>query len=117
MESWVVGYDGDSDVERHAGVAEEAPEGAAPMRLARDVDVEPDFWAYDLRPGLPPQGLPRDEVYKDRRYPPGYVERMRQTAKESGIEMIAPPVVANTVKAHEATTLAREGGRLPQFHS
>jgi hypothetical protein len=33
MESWVVGYDGDSDVERHAGVAEEAPAGAAPLRL------------------------------------------------------------------------------------
>ena len=31
MESWVVGYDGDSDVERHAGVAEEAL--AAPLRL------------------------------------------------------------------------------------
>jgi len=23
MESWVVGYDGDADVERHSGVAEE----------------------------------------------------------------------------------------------
>ena len=33
MESWVVGYDGDADVERHTGAAEEAPEGAAPLRL------------------------------------------------------------------------------------
>jgi len=32
MESWVVGYDGDSDVERHVG-AGEAPDGAAPLRL------------------------------------------------------------------------------------
>ena len=85
-------------------------------RLCREFDVELDVWAYNLRPGLPPQGLPRDEVYKERRYPPGYVERMRQTAKESGIEMIAPPVVANTFKAHEATEFAKEGGRLPQFH-
>jgi hypothetical protein len=33
MESWVVGYDGDSDVERHAGAREEAVAGGAPLRL------------------------------------------------------------------------------------
>jgi hypothetical protein len=33
MESWVVGYDGDSDVERHAGVGGEAVAGGAPLRL------------------------------------------------------------------------------------
>ena len=33
MESWVVGYDGDSDVERHAGGGAEAPGEAAPLRL------------------------------------------------------------------------------------
>jgi hypothetical protein len=32
MESWSVGFDGDSDVERHAGVEAEAP-GGAPLRL------------------------------------------------------------------------------------
>ena len=85
-------------------------------RLCREFGVELDVWAYNLRPGIPAQGLPRDEVYKHRQYPPGYVERLRQTAKESGIEMITPPVVANTFKAHEATEFAREGGRLPAFH-
>jgi predicted DsbA family dithiol-disulfide isomerase len=85
-------------------------------RLCREFGVELDVWAYNLRPGLPPQGLPRDEVYRDRSYPPGYVERLRQTAKESGIEMIAPPVVANTFKAHEATEFAAEHGRTAEFH-
>ena len=33
MESWVVGYDGDSDVERHAAAGAEAPGEAAPLRL------------------------------------------------------------------------------------
>ncbi len=33
MESWSVGYEGDSDVERHAGVEAEAPAGGAPLRL------------------------------------------------------------------------------------
>ncbi len=28
-----MGYDGDSDVERHAGVEAEKPDGGAPLRL------------------------------------------------------------------------------------
>jgi len=85
-------------------------------RLCEEFDVEFDAWAYDLRPGLPPEGLPRDEVYREGRYPPGYLDRLRETARESGIEMIAPPVVANTFKAHQATEFAKDGGRLPRFH-
>ncbi len=85
-------------------------------RLCGEFDVEFDAWAYNLRPGIPPEGLPRDEVYRSSRYPSGYMDRLRETARESGIEMIAPPVVANTFKAHEATEFAKDGGRLPQFH-
>ncbi len=85
-------------------------------RLCAEFDVVFDAWAYNLRPGIPPEGLPRDEVYGGSRYPAGYLDRLRETARESGIEMIAPPVVANTFKAHEATEFAKEGGRLPQFH-
>ncbi len=33
MESWSLGYDGNSDVERHAGVEAERPAGGAPLRL------------------------------------------------------------------------------------
>ncbi len=33
MESWSVGFDGDSDVERHAGVEAAEPARAAPLRL------------------------------------------------------------------------------------
>ncbi len=85
-------------------------------RLREEFDIEFDAWAYNLRPGIPAEGLPRDEVYKGSRYPSGYLDRLRETARQSGIEMIAPPVVANTFKAHEATEFAKEGGRLPQFH-
>ena len=85
-------------------------------RLFGEFDVEFDAWAYNLLPGIPPEGLPRDEVYRGNRYPSGYLDRLRETARESGIEMIAPPVVANTFKAHEATEYAKEGGRLLRFH-
>lgn len=33
MESWSVGFDGDSDVERHAGIEADKPAGGAPLRL------------------------------------------------------------------------------------
>jgi predicted DsbA family dithiol-disulfide isomerase len=85
-------------------------------RLCQEFDVEFDAWAFDLRPGIPPDGLPRDQVYRGSRYPPGYLERLREMARQSGIEMIAPPVVVNTAKAHQATEFAKDGGRLRQFH-
>ena len=85
-------------------------------RLCREFDVEFDAWAYDLRPGIPPEGLSRDDVYDASRYPAGYLDRLREMARQSGIEMIVPPLVANTQKAHQATEFARDGGRLSQFH-
>ncbi len=33
MESWSLGYEGDSDVERHASVEADGPAGGAPIRL------------------------------------------------------------------------------------
>ena len=33
MESWSLGYEGDADVERHAGVGAEEPTGRVPLRL------------------------------------------------------------------------------------
>ena len=35
MESWAVGFDGDADVERHAGVTEVRPDGRPPGRAAK----------------------------------------------------------------------------------
>ncbi len=84
-------------------------------QLGREFDIEFDACAYDLRPGLPPQGLPRDQAYPGRRYPPGYLEHLRNTAAEAGIQMQRPDVVANTRKAHEATEFARDAGRLLEF--
>jgi len=78
--------------------------------------VEFDVGAYELRPGLPPEGLPRDQVYANRVYPPGYLDNMWQTAREAGIEMKRPALIPNTRKAHEATEFAKEAGRSLPFH-
>src|SRR2546426_8260453 len=145
MESWVVGFDGDTDVERHSGAVEAATEEtlkagaeqAPPLRvrlisdyicpwcyigLARlerlmdEFPVDFDVSAYELRPGLPPEGLPRDQLQANRVYPPGYLDNMHRIAREAGIEMKRPPLVPNTRKAHEATEFAKESGRLLPFH-
>src|SRR5207247_5284462 len=97
MESWVVGFDGDADVERHSGAVEAAMEEALtprarqapPLRLCLVSDyicpwcyigltrierlmdefaIEVDVSAYELRPGLPLQGLPRDQLHANRVY-------------------------------------------------
>lgn len=89
------------------------------MRVERlrdefEVDFEP--FAYDLKPGLPPEGLPREKAYAGRVYPEGYIDNMRQVAADSGIQMKRPPVIPNTRKAHEATEYARDNGRIWEFH-
>lgn len=140
MESWSVGFDGDSDVERHAGITETeaALAGQKPVRvrmvsdyicpwcyvglkrveqLDEEVGIELDVSAYDLRPGTPPEGLPRREAYSGRTYPPGYIENLIALAREAGIDMKRPDLIPNTHKAHEATEFARENGRLHAFHS
>ena len=85
-------------------------------RLKEEFPLELDVWAYDLRPGTPPEGIPREEVYRGGRYTPGYFDQLRQVAQECGIQMTTPKVVASTGKAHEATEFAKDGGKLPQFH-
>jgi predicted DsbA family dithiol-disulfide isomerase len=84
-------------------------------QLRREFALQVEFWAYDLRPDLPPEGLPRNLVYRDVRYTPEYFQHLRQVAEESGIRLGLPPVVANTHKAHEATEFAKEHGAVDAF--
>lgn len=85
-------------------------------RLREEFQLDFDVYAYDLKPGLPPEGLPREQVYAGRVYPPGYVDNMREMARQSGIDMKRPAIIANTRKAHEATEYARDQGGLWEFH-
>jgi predicted DsbA family dithiol-disulfide isomerase len=85
-------------------------------RLAEDFELEFDPCAFDLKPGIPPEGLSREQVYAGRVYPEGYLDNMRQMAADSGVEMKRPPIIPNTRKAHEATEFAREHGDIMAFH-
>ena len=79
-------------------------------RLAEEFDLVFDPCAFDLKPGIPPEGLSREQVYAGRVYPEGYVDNMRQMASTGGIDMKRPVLIPNTRKAHEATEFAREHG-------
>ena len=85
-------------------------------RLLEEFEVQFDVCAFDLRPGIPPEGMSREEATRGRTYPAGYLENLHQTALSSGIDMKRPPIIPNTRKAHEATEFAREAGRLLPFH-
>lgn len=85
-------------------------------RLQQEFDVRFEVYAFDLRPGIPPEGLPREKAYPGRTHPPGYVDSLIQTARECGIDMKRPALVPNTRKVHEATEFARENGALMKFH-
>jgi predicted DsbA family dithiol-disulfide isomerase len=136
-ESWGIGFDGDRDVERHAGIdAVESPARKAVRllvvsdyicpwcyigftrieQLRGEFAIDLDLGAYDLRPGIPPEGISRAEASAGRVYPPGYLENIRSLARECGIDMKRPSIVPNTRKAHEATEFAKERGRTWEIH-
>ncbi|MGQ9571749.1 MAG: DsbA family oxidoreductase [Dehalococcoidia bacterium] len=79
-------------------------------QLGRGFALAVEFWPFDLRPDLPPEGLPRDVAYSSTRLTPEYVQCLRQMAEEADIRLAVPPLVANTRKAHEATEFAKEQG-------
>ncbi len=137
MESWSVGYEGDGDVERHSGMHDARPEkqalditlvsdyicpwcyvGLARLeRLREEFEITLTACAFDLRPGIPSEGIAREEASKGKTYPPGYLDNLRQTALDAGIDLKRPPLVPNTRRAHEATEFAREhGGDLWAVH-
>jgi len=85
-------------------------------RLMSEFQVDFDVCAFDLKPGIPPEGLSREQVYGGRVYPPGYIDNLIQTARDAGIDMKRPPIIPNTRKAHEATEFAKGAGHLAEFH-
>ena len=84
-------------------------------RLRGEFPLQLQLSAFDLRPGLPPEGLPREAVYGQR---PEMEKRsgfVQELAAGDGIELGRPAIIADTHRAHQATEFARESGKDPEY--
>jgi predicted DsbA family dithiol-disulfide isomerase len=84
--------------------------------LRAEFDIDLEVCAYELRPGIPPEGISRAEASKGRVYPPGYLDNLLATARDAGIDMKRPPLIPNTRLAHEMTEVAKESGKVWEVH-
>ncbi len=85
-------------------------------RLKKEYNVEVEWRPFELRPGTPPEGIPR----KTR---PGEAEpgqlltgHLGEMAKEAGLVMRRAPLTPNSRPALEATEYAKDKGKFEEFH-
>lgn len=86
-------------------------------RLAKEYRVEPVWLPFELHPGLPAEGVPREQLFPDIDSPRNddYKRHLKETAAASSIVIRRNPVIANSQKAFEAAEWAREQGKVREF--
>ncbi len=78
-----------------------------------DYGVELEWKAYELRPGLPPEGIPRTpKAGEINGFQPYLIER----ADELGLKLKRSPIVPCSRPALEVAEYAKEHGKFDQFH-
>ncbi|MSP79163.1 MAG: DsbA family oxidoreductase [Dehalococcoidia bacterium] len=78
------------------------------QQLQKEFNAEVEWWPYELHPGLPAEGKPREPR-------PG-ASRTQLMAQEEGLEMVQPAIQANSKLAQEATEWARAQSKGNEFH-
>ena len=82
-------------------------------QLKRDYGVDLEWKAYELRPGLPLEGIPRTRRAGEiNGFPPYLIER----ADEFGLKLKRSPIIPCSRPALEVAEYAKEQGRFDQFH-
>jgi predicted DsbA family dithiol-disulfide isomerase len=76
-------------------------------RLQRELDVDVEWWPFELHPGIPPEGIARDP--SSPRAAARY-EQLRLLAEAAGLPFRPPTFVPNSHLALEAGEFAREHG-------
>ncbi len=82
-------------------------------RLKQDYGVDLEWKAYELRPGLPPEGIPRiPKAGEINGFPPYLSDR----ADELGLKLKRSAIVPCSRPALEVAEYAKEQGKFDQFH-
>ena len=72
-----------------------------------------EWKAYELRPGLPPEGIPRTRKAGEMN---GFLPHLSERADELGLKLKRSPVVPCSRLALEVAEYAKEQGKFDQFH-
>ena len=81
--------------------------------MKRDYGVDLEWKAYELRPGLPPEGIPRTPKAGEMN---GFPPNLNERADEMGLKLKRSPIVPCSRLALEAAEYAKEQGKFDQFH-
>ena len=83
-------------------------------KLKAEYDIEVDWLPFFLHPDVPPEGMLLPELLRARMQSvTGHLQRM---ARDAGLPMVSPGLIAYSRPALEATEYARELGKLGGFH-
>ncbi|MFC1940465.1 DsbA family protein [Chloroflexota bacterium] len=82
-------------------------------RLKQDYGVDLEWKAYELRPGLPPEGIPRTPKAGEIN---GFLPHLSERADELGLKLKRSPIVPCSRLALEVAEYAKEHGKFDQFH-
>ncbi len=81
--------------------------------MKRDYQVQLQWRAYELRPGLPPEGIPRTPKPGEVN---GFPPYLNQHAEELGIKLHRSAIIPCSRLALESAEYAKEHGKFDQFH-
>ncbi len=84
--------------------------------MAREFEIEVDWQPFELHPETPAGGRPSAALFGGGERTQAYFTNLRALAAESGIEMNAPPLIANSRLALEAAEFAREADAFDCYH-
>ena len=81
--------------------------------MKRDYGVDLEWKAYELRPGLPPEGIPRTPKPGEVN---GFLPNLSERADEQGLKLKRSPKVPCSRLVLETAEYAKEQGKFDQFH-
>jgi predicted DsbA family dithiol-disulfide isomerase len=82
--------------------------------LKQEYEVEVEWLPFELHPEIPPEGLDLPPHVRARFG--GMSERLKEMAREGGMEMVTPDIIPSSRRALEASEFAREKGKHEEFH-